>query len=85
MLFARLLGVKCVRGMHHGRYAKYASQYYFGVFISTKGEATISFVDNRISDFRGFYMQLYRIWFLGFCKENTQLIWWILGGLFGKG
>ena len=38
-----------------------------GVFISTKGRAIISFVDNRISDFRGFYMRLYRIWFLGFC------------------
>ena len=41
-----------------------------GVFISTKGEAIISFVDNRISNFRGFYMLLHRIWFLGFCFRN---------------
>ena len=29
-----------------------------GVFISTKGESIISFVDNRILDFRGFLYAL---------------------------
>ena len=32
ILFARLLGVKGVRGMHHGTCAKYASQYYIRGF-----------------------------------------------------
>ena len=45
-----------------------------GVFISSKGEAIISFVDNRISDFRVFYMRLYRMWFLGFWFGNNRSI-----------